>query len=149
MYKNNYTPWHIEIYMYVVQMHIKSEVKSFEVRVYQVLHCFAHMVSIAVAYNICVFEANHLLSTNTPTRVCYSRVGLPVYKNACYRNEKSPYRILSHYANVPMPFAAIVNGCKSDISAHLSRRLIGELKYTHALASLLSLSFTIFKHLLL
>ena len=35
MHKNNYTPWHIKIYMYVVQMHIKSDVKSFEVRVYQ------------------------------------------------------------------------------------------------------------------
>ena len=79
--------------MYVVQMHIKSEVKSFEVRVYQdlhvLVHCFAHMVSTAVAYNIlCAFEAKHLLSTNTPTRVCYSRVGLPVYLNACYMNEK-------------------------------------------------------------
>ena len=34
-HKDNYTPWHIKIYVYVVQMHIKSEVKSFEVRVYQ------------------------------------------------------------------------------------------------------------------
>ena len=38
-----------------------------------------HMVSTAVGYNICVFEAKHLLSTNTPTRVCYNRVGLPLY----------------------------------------------------------------------
>ena len=35
MHKNNYTRWPTKIYMYVVQMHIKSEVKSFEVRVYQ------------------------------------------------------------------------------------------------------------------
>ena len=73
----------MKIYMYVVQMHIKSEVKSFEVEYIRVLHvlvhCFAHMVSTAVAYNICVFEAKHILSTNIPTRVCYSRVGLPVY----------------------------------------------------------------------
>ena len=38
-----------------------------------------HMVSTAVGNNICVFEAKHHLSTNTPTRVCYNRLGLPVY----------------------------------------------------------------------
>ena len=84
MHKNNYTPWYIKIYMYVVQMHIKSEVKASKleyIRVLQVLvHCFAHMVSTVVAYNICVFEAKHLLSTNTQARVCYNRVGLPVNK---------------------------------------------------------------------
>ena len=67
---------------YVIQMHIKkSKASKLEyIRVLHVLvHCFAHMVYNAVAYNICIFEAKHLLSTNTPTRVCYSRVGLPVY----------------------------------------------------------------------
>ena len=55
---------------------------------------------------------------------------------------------------MPMSFAAIVKGCKTDVEmkrkiflAHLSRRLIGEL--TYAPASLLSLSFNIFKHLIL
>ena len=83
MHKNNYTPWHIKIYMYVVQTRINNEVKASKLEYIRVLHvlvhCFAHMVSTAVAYTICVFEAKHLLSTNTLTRVCYSRVGIPVY----------------------------------------------------------------------
>ena len=63
MYKNNYKPWTIKIYMYIVQMHIKSEVKSFEDRVCQ---GFTHFSALfrpygftAVAYNLCVFEAKH------------------------------------------------------------------------------------------
>ena len=62
---------------------VKSTASKLEyIRVLHVLmYCFAHMVSTAVAYtsNICVFEAKHLLSTNIPTRFCYSRVVLPVY----------------------------------------------------------------------
>ena len=57
------------MYMYIVQMHIKSEVKSFEVRVChgftRFSASFAHMVSInAVAYNLCVFEAKHFFFIN-------------------------------------------------------------------------------------
>ena len=44
MHKNKKTPWHIKIYMYVVKMHIKSEVKSFRV-LHVLVHCFAQMVS--------------------------------------------------------------------------------------------------------
>ena len=54
------------IYIYIVQMHIQSEVKNFEVKsipgfLHVGVHCFARMVSTAVAYNICVFEGVNLV----------------------------------------------------------------------------------------
>ena len=83
MHINNYTPWHIIIYMYVCSTdacHVKFKASKLEyIRVSHVLvHCFAHLVSTAIAYDICVFETKHLFSTDTPTRVCYSRVGVSV-----------------------------------------------------------------------